>query len=762
MKKSGRLLPAMILAAVAAAWVHPIEASVVSGPIIASGLNSFDQEEPTVLYFPSTNTFTSGDTYKNIVDEGGGMIRETLRNYLNQGGWWDGDRNGTDNSTGSSDINRQRAEVKNLGGTTYRQKTDETYEYSYDFRTDPEFVATGHFCHIFQLKATDEGGGVGSSGLPLVTLSLYKSGSVTLGRLQYQSGDAGSSTIARTFTFTPGEWIHAVIRISTTNSTETNGVVMASINGDAFTGASDVPVYRTGATTYYNKWGFYRGMGVDYGVPPGDSWVEDRTVTLLKGTTNILNWQGGVNANAWDAGSTQNWLNGSAASAFNIADQVRFDDTSTNNTVNLVAAVSPNYITFDSTKNYTFSGTGKISGGTLVKKNTGTLTLATTNDYPGLTEVQGGTLLVTGSIGNNSLAWITGGTLRAGSSAALGTNSTIGTTIIGGTLDINGQNLSTEPITVQGTGVGGNGAIVNSGSASTTALTVVTLSGDATFGGTYISSTVTGRWDIRNYTGGPGASLSTGGNSYNLTKVGLNQVSFVATTVDAALGNININQGILGFQTGTNSMGDPNKTVTIASGATLELYNTTYMLNKKCVLNGGTIWAESGAGTQNIFSGPITVNSDGGIFDAGGGLTGGAPIASAILTLSGAITGVGGVTKNGPGTVFITRTPGYNGNTIVTAGILQINSHAAVSLHAVTGAGALGVDNTTSLTVDSINIGTLTLGIGSRITIAPLAGGPTAGMESFSPVPEPATWAMLLMAAMGLGIYRRRSYWIRH
>jgi hypothetical protein len=30
-------------------------------------------------------------------------------------------------------------------------------------------------------------------------------------------------------------------------------------------------------------------------------------------------------------------------------------------------------------------------------------------------------------------------------------------------------------------------------------------------------------------------------------------------------------------------------------------------------------------------------------------------------------------------------------------------------------------------------------------------------LGSISPVPEPATWAMLMMAAMGLGIYWRRT-----
>ena len=41
-------------------------------------------------------------------------------------------------------------------------------------------------------------------------------------------------------------------------------------------------------------------MGVSYGVPAGDSWVEHRTITGYIGTTNVLTWAGGLNGNTWD------------------------------------------------------------------------------------------------------------------------------------------------------------------------------------------------------------------------------------------------------------------------------------------------------------------------------------------------------------------------------------------------------------------------------------------------------------------------------
>jgi autotransporter-associated beta strand protein len=255
------------------------------------------------------------------------------------------------------------------------------------------------------------------------------------------------------------------------------------------------------------------------------------------------------------------------------------------------------------------------------------------------------------------------------------------------------------------------------------------------------------------------SGLNTNGNPYNLSKVG-NKMITIRGIVDAALGSININEGIFCFQFESSSMGDPSKTVTIAAGATLGFTSVSQTMDKVCVLDGGTIWAMNGySASQNTFAGPISVDSAGGTFDAGSGLVGGSPTPSAVLHLTGPITGPGGVTKNGPGTVFITGTPGYDGNSAINAGILQINTIGSPVLHSVTGAGTLGVGNgtnITSLTVDSINLGTLTIGAGSTVNIAAIPGGPLAEPLPLTPVPEPSALAMLLLAAMGLGIYHRR------
>ena len=619
--------------------------------------------------------------------KGAGCFATRCDNILLPDTWPAG---GTATAPTPANTDRQRSEPKGIVGLGHQQ-VDQTFEYSFDFRTDPTFQATSSFDHIFQLKATN-----GDDSPPLATISLYKNGSGIQGRVDcFTDGTSGTpqnEIIPTTFNYTAGQWIHFVIRITPCAQGETTGGIQLSVDGGAFTGVTNQAIDLQGSTDFRPKFGFYRGISITNGVtnvPEGDSWVEHRTITGYIGTSNVLTWNGTASVNTWDNNTTLSFLNGSTAASFNIDDQINFTDAAANTNVNISGNVSPNYIRFNSTKSYVVSGTGSITGGaTLRKDGTGTLTLSTTNSYQGLTDVRAGTLFVTGSVGNSSLVSITGGTLKAGSSAALGTNSTIGTQIDGGTLDINGFNLTTEPISVDGTGASGVGAIINTGSQQTSALTNVTLTGNTTFGGT-------GRWDIR----GSGASLSTGSTNYALTKTGTNQVSLVGAAVDAALGNISINQGILAFQTSTSSMGNPASTVTVASGATVGFFSTTSVMNKLCTLNGGTIWGESGTGAQNTFAGAITVNSSGGIVDAGSALTGGTPNTNAVLNITGAIGGTGRITKNGPGTVTVNNAAnGYSGGTTVNAGTLVVGNSKAL------GTGGLALTGSSNVKLQS-NLG---------------------------------------------------------
>ncbi len=90
------------------------------------------------------------------------------------------------------------------------------------------------------------------------------------GAVQFYSGNDGFK-IARKFSWHPGEW--QTVRIRVKMSQDANGGLIASVNGDAFSGVKDLPIYRPDATDYRPKWGFYRGRTV---TGMHDDWVEHK------------------------------------------------------------------------------------------------------------------------------------------------------------------------------------------------------------------------------------------------------------------------------------------------------------------------------------------------------------------------------------------------------------------------------------------------------------------------------------------------------
>jgi autotransporter-associated beta strand protein len=146
--------------------------------------------------------------------------------------------------------------------------------------------------------------------------------------------------------------------------------------------------------------------------------VPNVNLTVSGATTN-LTWSGGNAGNAWDVKVTTNW-NGNTERFFDL-DTVTFDDSgSAVPAINLSGILEPASTTVSATQNYTFSGSGKLSGsGGLVKDGTGTLTILTANDYTGDTVINAGTVLVNGALGNTTVTLNTSATL-GGSGTILG------------------------------------------------------------------------------------------------------------------------------------------------------------------------------------------------------------------------------------------------------------------------------------------------------------------------------------------------------
>lgn len=132
----------------------------------------------------------------------------------------------------------------------------------------------------------------------------------------------------------------------------------------------------------------------------------------------------GSTVSDWDIGSTANWSTTPPSPLVMYADatDVVFDDYgSAHTTVNLPAPVAPASVTVKEAANYTFSGSGYITGsGGLSKSGPSTLTISTTNDFTGTAVISGGTVLLnsvetpgsSGPLGKTGAINLQGGTLQ--------------------------------------------------------------------------------------------------------------------------------------------------------------------------------------------------------------------------------------------------------------------------------------------------------------------------------------------------------------
>jgi len=384
------------------------------------------------------------------------------------------------------------------------------------------------------------------------------------------------------------------------------------------------------------------------------------SIQLQVGAGSTLTWAGDGTANLWDLTNSPDWNAG--ADIFYQNDSVTFDNTSSNLTVNLTGTLLPTAIIVSSDSNYVFTSSGKISGTT------------------GIAKSGSGTLTITNSGGNNYTGpvTITAGTLKAGVATALGATNGATTVTNTGALDIGGQNLGAEPVTVSGNG-SGSGAILNSGVAALNALQFVTLAGDTTFSGP-------GRWDIR--TNSLGAYLN--GNGYNLTKVGTND-TYLVNVGNANLNNVTISQGRIGVQNNT-ALG-ASGTLTLAAGAGLDLYDTTVTNTKAISLTNATISSTSSAYGANVLGGAISLNGIGTF------------TATTPLQLNGALTNSGGVLKLGASVLTLAGSSTYTGNTTISNGVL-----ALVGTASITSSANLDVASGAVLDVSGLAGGLATLG----------------------------------------------------
>lgn len=365
------------------------------------------------------------------------------------------------------------------------------------------------------------------------------------------------------------------------------------------------------------------------------------TVTFSGSGAN-LKWNSS-SSTSWDAGVNTNWLNGSSPDYFYQGDGVTFDDTATQPNVVLAGAMSPSSVTVNSSgNNYTFTG-NKITGtGGIIKNGASTLTLSNANDFTGTVS-------------------ILNGIVRAGNNTALGATNAGTTVASGAALDFFGHAIGAETVAVSGSGPdagAANGALYNSGANTpgNQALQRLTLTGDTYIGGS-------GRWDLRGSVTGDatGASLSTGNQPYKIIKVGGNLISLANLTIDPALGDLDVTAGTVELNNAVTSLGNTASNLFVRSGAILQLFQLTNVLNKKFSLDDSAT-INSANGTNTII-GPMALN---------GTETFAVPVG--MLVLSNVISGSGSLSKTSTNTLVLAGTDNHTGRVSVSDGILVLNT----------------------------------------------------------------------------------------
>lgn len=382
-----------------------------------------------------------------------------------------------------------------------------------------------------------------------------------------------------------------------------------------------------------------------------------------------LTWAGSTTGlstgidNVWDTNVTNNWSDGVSNLTWPalgaLDDSAVFGGTSGAVTV-AASGVTANGLTF-TTSGYALSGGTVTLNGTTPTINNGSGINATISSVmagvDGFTKSGSGILTISGTNTYTGNTVISAGTVVVQNSAALGANANnisvnSGAALdLGGSMAANGLNQGTRVFTISGTGVGGMGVLTSTATnTQINAVSKVILAGDSTFGGSQ-------RWDMRGNT--PTLDLA----GFTLTKTGTNYLALVGVAVTPGTGNIIINQGELDLALATSLGGAAANSVTVSSGSTLGMFQTSishaWSLNLSA---GSTLRGESSnAATHNVWSGPVAIAGDVTLR------------ADAQFQINGDISGTGNLIKNSAATTTLRGANTFSGTTTINGGTLALD-----------------------------------------------------------------------------------------
>ena len=321
----------------------------------------------------------------------------------------------------------------------------------------------------------------------------------------------------------------------------------------------------------------------------------------------------------------------------------------------------------------TFSGVISETGGAraLTKNGSATLTLAggSANTYTGLTTVNAGTLQLGKSSGNAIAGGLVIGdasgsdTVRLLASNQISDTSAV-TVRTGGLLDLNGFDDTIGALTIAG------------GSAVTTGAGTLTLGGNVTYSGVITTdpATLSGQLALgaatRTFTI-PTTVATTGvdvsaviSGTGGFTKSGAGTLAFSAANTYS--GATTVSAGTL--RTDVANAISASSAVVLSSGATLDLNS-----------HAQSVGSLSGAGFVVLGSATLASGAD-----------------NTSTTYSGTISGTGGLTKNGTGTLIFDTAHTFTGAVMIDAGTLRLENASSLG----TTAGGVSVSSGATLALD--------------------------------------------------------------
>jgi autotransporter-associated beta strand protein len=386
--------------------------------------------------------------------------------------------------------------------------------------------------------------------------------------------------------------------------------------------------------------GFTGLASFNFVVTDPDGTAMTNTMGLLVSVVYVpknLVWVGDGANNIWDTTNTADWFNGNDLVTFNSSDNVTFDDTgSATPAININSTVAPGGVVVNASQDYTFGGTGGISGtASLTKSGTGNLFVNNANSFTGKVNLNSGTIQLNnnGTIGTGTIIFQNGSLIN---NWASGTQPGFGNPIVvtnNGTANIN-----------LGSRIALSGAISGSGTLNITAQSTVSrddLNGNyGAFTGTVNflgSGQMRGRANGGFFTGFGGASVvmnspvslgfydGSGGNTFYfgaLSGTNTNTVLYLsyAGVPTLNIGSLNLSTTFAGqFQNSINLIKTGSGALTLSGISTHTGYTT---------VSNGTLFV------TGIFSNsPVTVVS--------GGTLGGTGILAAVTNLAGGVISPG-------------------------------------------------------------------------------------------------------------------------